>query len=146
MMTNTDKVKFLEHISCCDYCADQFTTLMSENIITAPRDMKATILKATKRPDVQIVAKARETSKKMQLLIYSLKVCTATVCALMLLVLTMNLPSITNTMHPIGNVSTQKVAVKINDQSLTTAIRDGVDNINNNMLEFSNNIMNGGNK
>ena len=137
MMNKSDKENFLRHISTCNHCAEQFAVMMSEDLITAPRDMKENILRATKRPDVQLAAKARETSKRIQLVIYSLKVCTATACALLLLLFTMNLPNMDH------NQIASKVAINNKDKfSLTTMIRDGVDKINSSMLDFSNNIMN----
>lgn len=136
MMNQSDKEKFLKHISCCNHCADQFAVMISEDLITAPRDMKANIIKATRRPDVQLAIKARETSKRIQLLIYSLKVCTATACALLLLLFTMNFSNM--------NSFTLKTHISTDHQDrapLTTMIKDGVDKINNRMLDFSNNIM-----
>ena len=96
-MKHDQKVIFLEHVSSCDYCADQFATMMSEVMLEAPKDLKANIIKATKRPEVQLVKTARETSKRMQLFIYSLKVGTATALALLLLMFTMNSMDYMNT-------------------------------------------------
>ncbi|MDD3173227.1 MAG: hypothetical protein PHF63_06155 [Herbinix sp.] len=141
IMNQTDKVKFLEHICSCNYCADQFATLISSEIIAAPRDMKSNILKATKRPEIQLAVKARETSKRMQLFIYSLKVGTATVCALLLLLLTMNISHIDTTLNIPENTLSEVQIDKEDNESLTSTIRDGMDTISNNMLDFSNNIM-----
>jgi hypothetical protein len=138
IMKQDDKEQFLEHICSCDYCADQFATMMSEEIITAPKYMKDNIMKAVKRPEIILAAKARETSKRMQLFIYTLKVGTATICALLLLLLTMNFPSITDNLDlPLG-VPAQ---TSTDDKSLTSSIRDSMDIISSNMLHFSNNIM-----
>lgn len=147
IMNQKDKEEFLEHICSCDYCADQFAALISEEIIVAPRDMKANILKATKRVDVQLAAKARETSKQMQLFIYGLKVGTATVCALLLLLFTMNFSNISTAFDmPINTSSDTSVETEDNNNiSLTAKIRDNMDTISNSMLDFSNNIINGGN-
>lgn len=142
LMHQADKTKFLEHISACDHCADQFAALMSEEIIPAPRDLKANILKAAMRPDIQLAAKARETSKRMQLFLYSLKVGTAIVCALALLLLTMNIPDITAALPIPGKTAAEMPADNENNKSLSSAIRDGMNNISNSMLDFSNNIMN----
>jgi len=138
-LTYNEKEQFLEHICSCDFCADQFALEMLEDIIAAPRDLKANILKASKRPDVQIAIKAKEVSKRVQLLIYSLKVCTATVCALLLLLFTMNLTDPNeNNQTAASNVSTDKES----SYSITTAIRDSVDKLNIGMLNFSNNLIN----
>lgn len=141
MLKPSDKEKFLEHIGTCDYCADRFALLMAEETIRAPRDMKANILKAIRRPEVQIEIKARETSKRMQLFLYSLKVCTATVCALLLLLFSMNLSSYTNTWNMTDHMTEEKTPGDFN-KSLTTAIKDGVDKLNSSMLNFSNTIIN----
>ncbi len=142
LMPHVDRTKFLEHIAACDHCADQFAALMTEDIITAPKDLKANILKAVKRPEVQLAAKARETSKRMQLFIYSLKVGTATVCALLLLMLTMNIPNISTAFHLPDKVSSELSAENESSKSLTSVIRDGMNNLSNSMLDLSNNIMN----
>lgn len=137
IMSSQDRIKFLEHIGSCDFCAEKLADCLSEEIIVAPRDMKDNILRATKRPEVQLVTKARETSKRVQLLWYSLKVGTATVGALLLLLLVMNF-SEPGTMSqvprniPISNKSTY---------SLPEAIRDNMDHISSKMLDFSNKIM-----
>lgn len=142
LMNASEKIEFLEHISNCNHCADQFAAMMSEDIIAAPRDMKANILKATKRPDVMLAARARETSKKMQLLLYSLKVCTATVCALLLLALYMNNPLATDAIQPDDTITSQTTDAPGDDASLANAIKMGIDTINDNFLKFSKTIMN----
>jgi hypothetical protein len=131
-MDRNETEEFLKHISSCDYCADQFATLMSEDIIMAPRDMKENLLKATRRPEVQIARRANETTKKMQLFWYSVKVGTATVCALLLLLLTINFADSPNQF---------KIISQENPKSFTTTLRNNMDNISNSMLNFSNNIM-----
>lgn len=141
LMNQTEKVKFLEHINTCDYCAEHFATLMSEDIIIAPRDMKANILKATKRPEVQIAKKAKETSKQMQLFWYSLKVGTATVCALLLLLLTMNISNAPNEFKLPVAVSSGVINDQEDKEPFAAAIRDNMDSISNNILNFTNNIM-----
>jgi hypothetical protein len=144
-MNQIDKEKFLAHISSCDYCADLFASLMSEEIIAAPRDMKANILAAAKRPEIRLAVQARQTTKRMRLFLYSLKVGTATVCALLLLLLTMNFSNITASFNlPEHSVSETTVSEQDN-KSLTTKMRDKMDNISNNMLDFTNHILNGGN-
>lgn len=141
-MNQKEKEAFLEHICSCDYCSDQFAMMMTDVMIEAPKDMKANILRATKRPEVQLAIKVKETSKRMQLFIYSLKVGTATVLALLLLMITMN------TDNPINSVNIQNPIQKIMPEDfednvpLTAAIRNGMDAINNSIIDFSNNIMN----
>jgi uncharacterized protein YuzB (UPF0349 family) len=129
--------KFLEHICSCDYCSDKLAALIEGDMMTAPRDLKENILKATKRPEVQLAIKVKQTSKRMQLFIYSLKVGTATIGALLLLVLTMNFSSISingNVLNHLNNNTEDNI-------SMTTTIKDIMDSISNSMLDFSNNIM-----
>lgn len=54
-------------------------------MVPAPRDLKASILREAARPEVQLEIKTRELSRKVQLLLYSLKVGTAVAGALFLL-------------------------------------------------------------
>lgn len=144
-MNQTEKMKFLEHIGSCNSCADQFASLMSEDLIAAPRQMKANLIKAAKRPDIQLAAKARATSKRMQLFIYSLKVGTATVCALLLLLFTMNFSNITTALDLPMGTSLEMPLSDDNNTSMMTKMRDKMDTISNHMLNFTNNIINGGN-
>lgn len=140
-MNQKEKELFLEHICSCDFCSDQFTALMSEEIIAAPRDMKANILKATMRPDIQLAARVRETSKQMQLLIYSLKVGAATLGALLLLIFSMNYTHFTNAPKVTEDISSDASADEEPKASLTSTIRDSMDNFTDSMLDFSNNII-----
>lgn len=136
-MTLEEKEAFLEHICSCNHCSDQLATFMAEDIIPAPRDMKENILKATKRPEVQIAIKSREASKRIQLLLYSLKVGTAAVAAIALLFLSMNFQGSLSNAENFTNINT----VTEDNVSLTDTIRDNMNNISKNMLDFSNNII-----
>ncbi len=128
---------FLEHICSCNHCSDQLAAFMAEDIIPAPRNMKENILKATKRPEVQIAVKSREASKRIQLLLYSLKVGTAAVAAIALLLLSMNFQ-----MNLSDTESFTKIKINKEDSdSLSDTIRDNMNNISKNILDFSNNII-----
>lgn len=140
-MNRAEKEKFLEHISTCDYCSDQFAAFMSEEIIPAPRDMKENILKASKRLDNQLAAKANETSKRIQLFIYSLKVGTATIGALLLLLLTMNYSNMHSNLDVPHDTSSEISFEGKEKTTITGSIRSGLDNISKSMLDFTNSIM-----
>lgn len=133
--------QFLEHICTCNFCSEQLADCMLEEMVAAPQDMKANILKTVKTPEVQIIRSAKETSKRIQLLLYSLKVGTATAGALIVLLLVMNFNHINSVpdyqVDPPKNSSTKDE----NTFSLTSAIRDNMDTLNNSMLDFSNTIM-----
>ncbi len=140
LMDQSDLLDFLEHISSCDYCAQQLAAHMNKEIISAPRDLKANILKATKRKDIQLSQKVRESSKSLQLFIYSLKVGAATLCALFLLTLTTSIYS--GTFNNPEEIWTQSTENNNDNKSLTSTIREGMNTINSSILDFSNNIMN----
>ena len=147
LMSQEDKENFLAHICTCNYCSDLFAEAMSEEMITAPRNMKDNLLRAAKRPEVQLAVKARETSKQMQLFLYSLKVGSATVLALLLLMLTVNFNG-SITLHSssipnptVGHEISDPEASEPNTPSITTRIRDNMNKISDDILNFSNNIM-----
>lgn len=140
IMNQKDKEIFLEHICSCDYCSDQFATMMSDETIKAPKDMKANILKATKQPEIQLTNLAKKTSKKMQLFIYSLKVGAGTAVALLLLIFSTKFTDVPNSILS-EKSGASMIIVDENTVPLTSVIRDNMDSISNNMLDFSNNIM-----
>jgi hypothetical protein len=137
LMNPQEKITFLEHISTCNYCAERLANSMTQDMITAPRYLKENIMKATKRPEVQLAHKAKQTSKQMQLFLYSLKVGTATIGALLLLFLAMNFSSVTSSI----NVPENNDRNNENNISFTTTIREKMDDVSNSLLDFTNNIM-----
>ena len=137
-MSTEEKEAFLEHICSCNHCSDQLAAFMAEDLIPAPRDMKANILRATKRPEIQIAVKSREVSKRIQLLLYSLKVGTAAVAAIALLLLSMNFQNILSDAKSFNYNSISRE----NKTPLTDTIRENMNNISKNILDFSNNIIN----
>jgi len=142
LMNLQETEAFLEHISSCDFCSDQFAAMMSEDVMVAPRNLKENILQATKRPEVQLAIMARETSRKMQLFLYSLKVGTATAAALALLILSMNFANNPATSSLSVDSNKQSSTMNIEKVSLTAVIRDNMNTLSNSILDFSNTIMN----
>jgi hypothetical protein len=136
-MSADEQQAFLEHICSCNHCSDKLAAIMAEELLPAPRDMKENILKATRRPEVQIAIKSREASKRLQLLLYSLKVGTAAVAAIALLLLSMNFQ---NNLPDAEHFTTIKINNEKSD-SLSNTIRDNMNNISKNILDFSNNII-----
>jgi anti-sigma factor RsiW len=134
-----ERKAFLEHIGSCTFCSDQFAAFMSDNIIAAPRDLKANIMKAVRHEQL-IKGKVKEASKRMQLLIYSLKVGAATTVALLLLLLTVNISDMTIRYDMIPKKEPDTASQKVNTP-ITLVIRDGMDAICNNIIDFSNNII-----
>jgi hypothetical protein len=143
IMKHEERQAFLEHICSCNYCSNQFAASMSEHLIKAPQDLKANLLKTVKLPEVQITAKVKETSRRMQLFIYSLKVGAATIAALFLLLISVNLTNYA--MSPdkwTEDTVTEAATDKEGYVPLTAVIRDNMDAISNSILDFSNTIMN----
>jgi hypothetical protein len=132
-----EKEKFLEHICSCNYCSEQLASIMSGELLSAPRNMKENILKATKRPEIQLAIKAEQASKQMQLFLYSLKVGTATVGALLLLLLTMNLSNFNNAPEFPKDI----IQSNENTVSLTDTVLDNMDTVSTNILDFFDNII-----
>lgn len=58
-----------------------------ECLISAPRDLKTSVMKRCSQPDVQLAAGARTLSRNTKLLLYSLKVGTAVAASILLLAL-----------------------------------------------------------
>jgi len=142
LMNPQEKVKFLEHISTCDFCTEQFANSMINEKLSAPPDMKKNILKAIKRPEMQIVKKVIESSKRMQLLWYGLKVGTATIGALAVLLLAMNFSSnLTTAQDHQMDIPKETSASDEDAFSLTATIRNKMDTFSSNILDFSNTIM-----
>lgn len=138
-MVPEERNAFLEHIGSCTFCSDQFASFMSDNLITAPKDLKANILKAVRHEQL-IKSKVKEASRRMQLLIYSLKVGAATTLALLLLLLSVNLSDMTVREDKIPENELKVVSQKVNTP-ITSVIRDGMDAICNNIIDFSNDII-----
>lgn len=104
-----EETDLLEHIGACTFCAERFGTWMEEGgvreigidddfqkemqpeksfLAEPPRYLKEEILERTHQMDVQAAVKLKETSKQVQLMIYSLKVGLAVAASIFLLTIT----------------------------------------------------------
>jgi len=131
-MDPEELMSFLEHISECTYCSDQFAVFMSDDLVSAPVDMKSNILKAVRREQL-IKGKVKDVSKRMQLFIYSLKVGAATSLALLMLILM----TLSNTGMTDDNFYEVAKNDPVQNVPITTIIRDGMDSICNDIIDFS---------
>ena len=137
--------QLLSHVSSCNYCSERLADIMSEEMLQAPKNLKDSILKATKRPDIQIAMKANETSKNMQLFFYSLKIGTAAVAALLLLFLSTNIPAENASSKqaiPLSQEMSMDDELDNSSASWTSVIRENLDDFSSNRMDFSNKIMN----
>lgn len=76
-LSDAQEEAFLRHTACCPHCGDAWFAYMSrrtETLKEPPAYLAEEILARVHDPDVVIAQKARTTSKKVQLLLYSLKV------------------------------------------------------------------------
>ncbi|GFI31569.1 MAG: hypothetical protein HFH50_07870 [Lachnospiraceae bacterium] len=109
-----EETDFFTHIGACTFCAEQFGNWMEEGLLEEagrelfsgkeaepekkepvfleepPRYLKEEILNRTRQLDVQASVKLKETSRQVQLMIYSLKVGLAVAASIFLLTLTSN--------------------------------------------------------
>lgn len=80
---------FLSHTASCDTCADNWMIYMAqaelETLPEPPAYLEEEILLRSKQPDLLIAQKMNRTSRQIQLLTYSLKVCTAVVLSIVML-------------------------------------------------------------
>lgn len=140
-MNSQQKHNFLEHICSCDYCSTLLVQRIESELIAAPVDLKENILKATKRPELALIGKAKEASKRMQFFLYSLKVGTAAVGALIVLLAMSSQKTLPNTHSPLEPPK----AISVQDDisvSLTASIRNNMDALSSRIFEISNIIMN----
>lgn len=129
-------LKFLTHISECDYCSENLANFMEADMVPVPPDLKQNLLAASKRVDVQFVKNAKEMTKRMQLFIYSLKVGAATVGAFIVLILFTNLYN-TNGLNQIK----PDIKKQSNALSITNMIRESTNSFSDNLFNFSNEII-----
>ena len=76
-LSGTQMEEFLTHTANCPHCGDAWFAYMSrhaEALPEPPAYLAQEITERVHQPDVVIAQKARTTSKKVQLLLYSLKV------------------------------------------------------------------------
>ncbi len=135
-LNQEEQIKFLTHISQCDYCSEKLADFMEADIVPVPPDLKQNILTASKRAEVQFVKNAKEMTKRMQLILYSLKVGAATVGAFIMLLLFMNLYNADGLIKIQPDIKKQS-----NTLSITNRIREGTDSLNENLFNFSNGII-----
>lgn len=145
-LETTEYIKVLEHVATCTFCANELANMELENaVVTAPKNLKSQILQRSKAPDVQIVAGAKKTSKKVQLMLYGAKTVTAVIIALFLL----NLVSKAGTqVYEAQPYDMQNIAATQQSESISSQISDGISQgsqaVLNCINKISNNILSGG--
>lgn len=141
-VTPEETTVFFEHIASCNYCSERFAAAVAGDLMIAPKDMKSNLLKAVKKPEVQLERKARETARRVKLFLYSLKVGAATVFALALLIVTLDFSKSSEITAPSYETNASNIESENTDLSFTTFIKNQMDTLTQNMFNFSNKIMN----
>ncbi len=117
-MGQHEEEKFLQHIGACTFCAQQFGEWMESGVADSemsagltpysehtvswnrpllsepPAYLKEEILRRSRQIDVQASIRIKETSHKMQLLMYSLKVGLAVMASIFMLMMTSNMQNL----------------------------------------------------
>lgn len=77
----------LKHLASCRYCQNQLADYVEQfELIDAPKNLKASILERSKRPEIQFIAGTNHISKRLQFFYYTLKVSAAVLCVLTMLI------------------------------------------------------------
>lgn len=172
-MSSEEMEYFLSHTASCDTCADNWMAFMAqtepETLLEPPAYLAEEIIARSKQPDLLIAQKVCRTSRQIQLLTYSLKVCTAVALSIMML-FSINLTSmkiasisepssITNIQQSdknqnfIENTTGQKMAEpsdiepntktdKKEHSDITGHLRSGAQNITESLQNFTESIFN----
>lgn len=90
-LKGAEEESFFTHIGACTFCAEQFGNWMEEGMLEEPPGyLKEEVMGRAHQIDVQAAVKLKETSRQVQLLVYSLKVGLAVAASIFLLAVTAN--------------------------------------------------------
>lgn len=126
-MSSQEEEEFLSHTGICTFCAEQFGNWMEDDLLEPPAYLKEEIVKRTRQIDVQTVVKVKCTTKRMQLMLYSLKVGFAVVASIFLLTITTNFQN----MKSVKLQSQQKQTESVErEESITDKLNQGSSLVN----------------
>ena len=165
--------KLLEHTCNCTGCADRMAAIMepecADRLIMIPepecekgRSLQATvlppaylkeqILERTKQVDVQAATAVKKTSRRVQFIMYSLRVGAAVAASIFILSITSNFrsidfsqmeqPSITEQLHPEKEEETENRQ----KDTLLDKVNQATNGMAEKMNEFTNQLLKGGKK
>lgn len=143
-LDSQNMIAFLEHLDHCDFCLNQMIQQEEVPRITAPSYLKEQILSKASSPEVQVVKAASETSRKMQLLYFSLHTAIGVLAALFLLfcIGTTDFSLIKHD-HIIQTERNQEITKKWQGNQLydfTQGIGQGITNNTSSVTHYLNNI------
>lgn len=84
-LTKEEEQTFLIHVGSCDYCAEQFSGWLEQDLLEPPAYLQEEILERSRCADVRAVKTASGLSRNMRLFLYSLKVGLAVAASLYVL-------------------------------------------------------------
>lgn len=126
-MSSQEEEEFLSHTGICTFCAEQFGNWMEDDLMEPPAYLKEEIVKRTRQIDVQTVVKVKRTTKRMQLMLYSLKVGFAVVASIFLLTITTNFQNMKSVKLQSQQKQTESVERK---ESITDKLNQGSSFVN----------------
>lgn len=137
-LNSIQEQEFLKHTGTCTFCAEKFGNWMEEELaMEPPLYLQEEISKRTRQLDVQTALKVKQTSKKVQLFMYSLRVGLAVIASIFLLMVTANVQR-TNVEFPVGQPSWKE-----NDESsvgLIDKLNQGSNSVTNTLNEMTNGL------
>ena len=146
-ISSADFCKILEHTCDCTWCADRLASIMDreEQEAVPPAYLTEQILERVGQLDIQAAVTIRRTSKRIQLLLYSLKVSAAVVFSILILVLTANFQEVgfTQIEKPAAE---QEAPGQESEKSILDRVNEVTYEATEKMNEFANQILNGGKK
>ncbi len=146
-INSEDFCGILEHTCDCTWCAERLASIMDreETEAVPPAYLTEQILQRLKQLDIQAAVTIRRTSKRMQLLLYSLKVSAAVAFSILILVLTANFQDVgfTQIEKPVAE---QEAPGQESEKSILDRVNEVTYGATEKMNEFANQILNGGKK
>lgn len=144
LMSPEEMEDFLTHTASCDTCADLWMTFMaqteSEAMSEPPAYLSEEILSRSKQPDLLIAQKINRTSRQIQLLTYSLKVCTAVAISIVML-FSINLTNlkIASVSEPssITEIQAEQETNQKEPLDITGHLRDKAQNVTESLQSFT---------
>lgn len=147
-------MQVLEHTGTCTWCAERLANVlegeafMPETADLPPAYLSGQILDRVKQLDVQAQTVVKQTSRKFQLWLYSMKVGAAVAFSLLLLGVTANFREMGLPGQGIpgekGYLEENRLTEETKEDSLLQEISRAADGVTMKMNEFANLLLNGG--
>lgn len=148
-------MQILEHTCECTWCAEQLAKAMEPGAEASaglpPAYLSEQIRERVKQLDVQAEATIRQTSKKLRLLLYGLKVGAAVAFSILILGITANLQNMEGAQQGNDDSVQRPGIIQENtkprqEDSLLDKANEAANGVTRQMNEFANMILNGGKK